>query len=127
MRQPRPTIAHEHDSRQVLFRFLFRLLLLIAFATFGTRGFGTAFSALLAMSAIFCAVAGAMRREEMLGPVLTHWDEAAAYAVLGTWPPCWSEFERRSLCRTYEISPASLSNSYAPMSTLAARVDDSGG
>jgi hypothetical protein len=35
------------------------------------------------MSAIFCAVAGAMRREEMLGPVLTHWDEAAAYAVLG--------------------------------------------
>jgi hypothetical protein len=83
MRLPRPTIAHEHDSRQVLFRFLFRLLLLIAFATFGTRGFGTAFSALLAMSAIFCAVAGAMRREEMLGPVLTHWDEAAAYAVLG--------------------------------------------
>ena len=83
MRQPRPTIAHEHDSRQVLFRFLFRLLLLIAFATFGTRGFGTAFSALLAMSAIFCAVAGAMRREEMFGRALTHWDEAAAYAVLG--------------------------------------------
>ena len=83
MRQPRPTIAHEHDSRQVLFRFLFRLFLLVAFATFATRGFGTAFSALLAMSAIFCAVAGAMRREEMFGPVLTHWDEAAAYAVLG--------------------------------------------
>ena len=24
-----------------------------------------------------------MRREQMFGPVLTHWDEAAAYAVLG--------------------------------------------
>ena len=83
MQEPRPTIADELDSRQVLFRFLFRLLLLIVFATFATRGFGTAFSALLAMSAIFCAVAGAMRREEMFGPVLTHWDEAAAYAVLG--------------------------------------------
>lgn len=83
MQAPRPTIAHELDSRQVLFRFVFRLVLLSAFATFGTRGFGTAFSALLAMSAIFCAVAGAMRREGTFGPVLTHWDEAAAYAVLG--------------------------------------------
>jgi len=83
MPQPRPTIAHAPDWRQVLFRFLFRLLLLIAFATFATRGFGTTFSALLAMSAIFCAVAGTIRREEMFGFVLTHWDEAAAYAVLG--------------------------------------------
>jgi hypothetical protein len=24
-----------------------------------------------------------MRREAMFGPVLTHWDEAAAYAVIG--------------------------------------------
>ena len=63
--------------------FVLRLVLLSAFASLGTRGFGTAFSALLAMSAIFCAVAGAMRREEMFGRALTHWDEAAAYAVLG--------------------------------------------
>jgi hypothetical protein len=82
MRQPRQAIAHEQDSRQVLFRFFFRLFLLVAFATFATRGFGTTFSALLAMSAIFCAVAGAMRREQMFGLALTHWDEAATYAVL---------------------------------------------
>lgn len=82
MRQPRPTIAHAPDSRQVLFRFVFRLLLLIAFATFATRGLGTTFSALLAMLAIFCAVAGAMRREQVFGPALTHWDEVATYAVL---------------------------------------------
>jgi hypothetical protein len=82
MRHPRSILTQEIDSRQVLFRFLFRLLLLIAFATFATRGFGTTFSALLAMSAIFCSVAGAMRREQMFGPALTHWDEAATYAVL---------------------------------------------
>jgi hypothetical protein len=34
------------------------------------------------MAALFCAIAGAMRREEMFGHVLTHWDEAAAYAVI---------------------------------------------
>ncbi|MEA2965902.1 MAG: hypothetical protein QOI46_6000, partial [Alphaproteobacteria bacterium] len=38
-----------------------------------------------------------------------------------TWPPDCPE--HRSLCRTYEIDPASLSNSYAPIGTLAARVD----
>ena len=26
---------------------------------------------------------GSMRREAMFGPVLTHWDEVAAYAVIG--------------------------------------------
>ena len=77
MRNPRSILTQEIHLRQVLFRFLFRLLLLIAFATFATRGFGTTFSTLLAMSAIFCAVAGAIRREQMLGPALTHWDEAA--------------------------------------------------
>ena len=49
----------------------------------GTRGFGATFATLLALSAIFCAVVGAMRREMMFGAVLTHWDEAAAYAIIG--------------------------------------------
>ena len=48
----------------------------------GTSGFGPAFAALLAMAAIFCVIAGAMRREDMFGHVLTHWDEAVAYAVI---------------------------------------------
>ena len=81
--RPRSILTQKLDSRQVFFRFLFRLLLLIAFATFATRGFGTTLSTLLAMSAIFCAVAGAIRHEEMFGPVLTYWDEATACAVLG--------------------------------------------
>jgi hypothetical protein len=83
MAVPRPTIPQQLNSPQVIFRFVCRLVLLITFATFGTQGFKTAFAGLLALSAIFCAVVGAMRREAMFGPVLTHWDEAAAYAVIG--------------------------------------------
>ena len=73
MRQPKPTFAHEVDSRHVLFRFAFRLIVLTVFASLGTRGLGPAFAALLAMAGIFCAIAGAMRREQMFGHVLTHW------------------------------------------------------
>jgi hypothetical protein len=76
-------ILRRYNSRQVLFRFFFRLVLLGTFATFGTRGFAAAFAGLLALSAIFCAVTGAMRREAIFGPELTHWDEAVAYAVVG--------------------------------------------
>jgi hypothetical protein len=83
MAEPRSTIAQQLNSPQVLFRFVLRLVLLSTFATFGTQGFKTGFAALLTLSAIFCAVVGAMRREAMFGPVLTHWDEAAAYALIG--------------------------------------------
>jgi len=65
----------------VLLRILFRLVLLIALATFGGQGFGRTFAALLALSAVFCVVAGAMRREAIFGPTLTHWDEAVVYAL----------------------------------------------
>ena len=44
MRQPKPTFAHEVDSRHVLFRFAFRLIVLTVFASLGTRGFGPAFA-----------------------------------------------------------------------------------
>jgi len=81
MQESRRAISPELNSRQVLFRILFRLVLLIAFATFGSQGFGQTFNALLALSAVFCIVAGAMRREAICGPTLTHWDEAAVYAV----------------------------------------------
>jgi hypothetical protein len=83
MEDQRPTIPHRLNSSQVLWRLVFRLLLLSAFATFSTQGFGTTFAALLTLSATFCAVVGAMLREAMFGPVLTHWDEAAVYAVIG--------------------------------------------
>jgi len=79
--ESRPVFPPELHSCQVLFRILFRLVLLIAFATFGSQGFGKTFAALLTLSAVFCIVTGAMRREAIFGPTVTHWDEAAAYAV----------------------------------------------
>ena len=69
------------NPRQVLFRVLFRLVLLTTFATFGSQGFGKTFAALLVLSAVFCVVVAVMRREAIFGPTVTHWDEAAAYAV----------------------------------------------
>ena len=80
---PRPPIPHQFNSPQVLLRFMFRLTLLGAFATFGARGFWPAFAALSILSALFCAVVGLMRREAVFGPVLTNWDEAVAYLILG--------------------------------------------
>ena len=62
MRQSKSTFAHEVDSRHVLFRFAFRLIVLTIFASLSTRGFGPAFAALLAMAALFCAIALALAR-----------------------------------------------------------------
>ena len=83
MEKPKPTFPHQLNSSQVLFRFVLRIVLLSALATLGTRGFGATFAMLLSLSAVFCAVVAAMRREVMFGPMLTHWDEAAVYAVIG--------------------------------------------
>jgi hypothetical protein len=83
MEQPRPAIAHQPQSSQVLVRFLIRLILVLAVASFGTHAFGAPLPGLLALSGVFCAAMGFLRREPIFGPVLTHWDEAAACAVLG--------------------------------------------
>ena len=83
MEQPRPAIPHQPPSSQVLVRFVVRLILVITVASFGPRAFGTLLPSLLVLSGVFCAVMGFMRHEPVFGPVLTHWDEAAACAVLG--------------------------------------------
>jgi len=76
-------IAPQTNLRQMVFRVVFRLVLLTAFATLGSQGFVKTFATLLGLSAVFCTVTGAMRREAILGRALTHWDEAAVYAVVG--------------------------------------------
>jgi hypothetical protein len=82
MQPPRPIVSYQLTSLQVLFRFGFRLVILSVFASFGTQSFGITLSMLLAMSAIFCAIVGAMRHEAIFAPALTHWDESVTYAVL---------------------------------------------
>ncbi len=83
MNEPRATISRQFNSRQVVFRVAVRLLLLSAFAAASSHGFRSAFVALLGLSAIYCAILGAVRREAAFGPVLTYWDEAAGYAIVG--------------------------------------------
>jgi hypothetical protein len=83
MQQLRPAVPPRLNSRQVLFRAALRLVLLTALAAFGNRGFGHTLASLLALAAIFCAIVAVMRGEAIFGRALTHWDEAAAYAVLG--------------------------------------------
>jgi hypothetical protein len=83
LRRSQPATQARLNSRHVLFRALFRLLLMTACAAFGSRGFGQTLAALLALAAIYCGIVAAMRGEAMFGRVLTHWDEAATYAVLG--------------------------------------------
>jgi hypothetical protein len=58
------------------------MTILIAFAAFGSIGFGSSLAALLCMSMILSAVIGAMRREVPFGIILNHWDEMVAYAAL---------------------------------------------
>jgi hypothetical protein len=89
MDEPRPTFPHQLNSSQVLFRFVLRFVLLSTFATFSTQGFGPTFAALLALSAFFCAIVAAMPQEAIFGPLLTNWNEAAAYAIIGRLAPAF--------------------------------------
>jgi hypothetical protein len=59
-----------------------RMIVLSAFAAFGSAGFGRSLTALLWMSAVLSAIVGIFRRERPADIVLNHWDEAAAYAAL---------------------------------------------
>ena len=69
-------------SAQVLARFGVRLIVLTAFAAFGSIGFGRSMVALLWMSTLLSAVIGGVRRELPLASRLNHWDEMAAYGAL---------------------------------------------
>jgi hypothetical protein len=80
MMEPRPISPFE-SSVQVLFRFGLRAVLLIAFASFSSQGFGKALVTMLTLAAAFCATVAIMRREMLTWSELSHWDEAAMYAV----------------------------------------------
>jgi hypothetical protein len=76
-----PTSDIHPSSGHVLARSFLRMGILVAFAMLSSHGFGKALASVLPLASMFCVVIAAMHREAMLGPVLTHWDEAAAYAL----------------------------------------------
>ena len=69
-------------SAQALARFFLRLLILTIFSALSSQGFGKTLESLLVMAVFYCVFIAAIRREEPFGPLLTHFDEAAAYAVI---------------------------------------------
>jgi hypothetical protein len=77
-----PNISRDFGSAQVLTRFFLRLVILSIFAVLGPQGFGKTLESLLVLAAFYCVFIAAIRREEPFAPVLTHFDEAAAYAVI---------------------------------------------
>jgi len=66
----------------VIARFAVRIVLLAAFAAFGSIGFARSLAALLWMSIILCATVALIRREPLFGDALNHWDECAAFGAL---------------------------------------------
>lgn len=74
-------VPHPLPSAHVLLRFAMRLVGLAAVAAMSTRGFAATFAALLALAAFYCLLVAVQRREAPFGPVLTHVDEAAVYAL----------------------------------------------
>jgi hypothetical protein len=79
--QPTPAIPFEAITAQALARFVLRLALISLFALL-SPDFARALASLLALSALYCGAVALVRGEALLPPVLTHWDEAAAYAVI---------------------------------------------
>lgn len=79
--QPIPTVPYDMITAQAVARFVLRLALLSLFALL-SPDFARALASLLSLSAVYCGAVALMRGEALLPPVLTHWDEAAAYAAM---------------------------------------------
>jgi hypothetical protein len=77
-----PDIPRDFGSAQPLTRFFLRLVIFSIFAAFGSQAFGKTLEGLLVWAVFYCIFAASVRREQPFGPALTHFDEAAAYAVI---------------------------------------------
>lgn len=77
-----PEVSRRVAVTQVLIRFVVRMLILSVFAAYGSQGFAKTFAALLVIAVCHCVAVGGFRREAVMGPLPTHYDEAAAYAVI---------------------------------------------
>ncbi len=74
--------AAQLSSARVLLRFLLRMIILSTFAAAGGQGFAATLTGLLGFAAVYCLCAGAIKREMPFAPLLTNWDEAAAYGLI---------------------------------------------
>ena len=80
--QPNAHLTREAQTIRVIVRFWLRMAILVVFAAFSSIRFDQSLMLLLLMSTILSAVLATLKREQPLGSVLNHWDEAIAYAAL---------------------------------------------
>jgi hypothetical protein len=73
----RPVETAARDALHVVVRFAIRMAILIGLACIARIGFSQACPRLLLLAGLFCALWALLQGENMLGPTLTHWDEAA--------------------------------------------------
>ena len=79
-----PPTPEQINTVRVIVRFSLRLVILLICAGLSQTSFAYAASMLLILSVTFCLVWGAVQGERVLGPSLTNWDEAAAYACIAS-------------------------------------------
>ena len=70
-------------SERTIARFCLRLVILAFFSAFGTSGFVPTMTSLSLLASFYCVAVASWRRELMFGNTLSHWDEAAAYTLVG--------------------------------------------
>lgn len=78
-REPTPT---ELATVCTIGRFGLRLVIFAGFALVSQRPFWAVMATLLVLAALLSALVAGFRGERVFGPALTHWDEAAWYALL---------------------------------------------
>jgi hypothetical protein len=75
-------LPRSQSSAPVAIRFLARLAFFGAFALLSHHGADRIMAYMLGVMAIISAITALVRREKLFAPVLTGWDEAAAYGLI---------------------------------------------
>jgi hypothetical protein len=84
MAESSSNLPRAQSSAQVATRFLARLAFFGAFALLSRHGLDRMMACALRTMAVFSAITASVRRETAFAPVLTGWDEAAAYGLICT-------------------------------------------
>lgn len=83
MLYPPPT-PEQINTARVIARFGLRIVIVVSCAALAQASFAYALAMLLVLSIAFCFIWGTLQGEHPLGPSLTNWDEAAAYACIAS-------------------------------------------
>jgi hypothetical protein len=75
-------LPHGLENGRALLRFAVRVMILAAFAAFGSIGFNRSLAILLWMAMVFSAVSALVKREPPFPAVLNHWDEMMGYGAV---------------------------------------------